>query len=218
MSTRKVVDAISQVRATLVDTTGTRWPNAELLNAYNNAVLAVVNLRPDASTKNIAFTLTPNQSKQDLPSDGLRWMDFLYDVTTGTPIRKTDRRTLDDQIPNWHKTTGPRVTNWVFDERDPKTAYIYPQPSTAADLQAIYSVAPAAVDISDFDNDTTTISIDDSYFNAIKEYMLYQAYSKDADYAANAQRAASHYSIFERTLGNKSGVDMALNPSREQAS
>ena len=42
--------------------------------------------------------------------------------------------------------------------------------------------------------------------------MLYAAYSKDADYAANAQRAASHYSIFERALGNKSGVDKAANP------
>ena len=59
---------------------------------------------------------------------------------------------------------------------------------------------------------TTTISIDDSYFNAIKEYMLYAAYSKDADYASNAQRAESHYNKFERTLGNKSGVDKAANP------
>ena len=216
MSTRKVIDAIDQVRATLVDTTGTRWPNLELLNGYNNAVLAVVNLRPDASTVNASFSLTPNQSKQELPSDGLRWMDIVYDVSSGNSIRKTDRRTLDDQIPNWHKSTGPRVTNWVFDERDPKTAYVYPQPSTAADVQIVYSVAPAAVDITDFENDTTTIGIDDSYFNAIKEYMLYQAYSKDADYAANASRASAHYSVFERALGNKSNVDLAMNPSREQ--
>ncbi|PTT95496.1 hypothetical protein DBR45_48875, partial [Pseudomonas sp. HMWF031] len=82
----------------------------------------------------------------------------------------------------------------------------------AKDIQIVYSVAPQAVSITDFENDTTTISIDDCYFNAIKEYMLYSAYSKDADYAANAQRAASHYSIFERALGNKSGVDKAANP------
>lgn len=212
MSTRKVIDAINQVRATLVDTTGTRWPDPELLNAYNNAVLAVVNLRPDASSKNIGFTLTAGQSKQVLPSDGLRWMDVVYDVSTGNAIRKTNRTTLDDQIPNWHNAAGTRVTNWVFDERDPKTIYVYPQPESAVDVQIVYSVAPAAVAISDFVNDTTTISVDDCYFNAIKEYMLYQAYSKDADYAENAQRASNHYSIFERTLGNKSGVDQAANP------
>ena len=212
MSTRKVIDAIAQVRTTLVDTTGTRWPDLELLNGYNNAVLAVVNLRPDASTKNISFTTEAGKSKQVLPSDGLRWMDIVYDVASGNPIRKTDRTTLDDQIPNWHNSTGNRVTNWVFDERDPKTAYVYPQPADAVEIQIIYSVAPSAVAITDFENDTTTISIDDCYFNAIKEYMLYSAYSKDADYAANAQRAASHYSIFERALGNKSGVDKAANP------
>ncbi len=212
MSTRKVIDAIAQVRTTLVDTTGTRWPDLELLNGYNNAVLAVVNLRPDASTKNIPFNTEAGKSKQVLPSDGLRWMDIVYDVASGNPIRKTDRTTLDDQIPNWHNSPGNRVTNWVFDERDPKTAYVYPQPSTPVEIQIIYSVAPSAVEITDFENDTTTISIDDSYFNAIKEYMLYEAYSKDADYASNAQRATAHYSKFERTLGNKSGVDQASNP------
>lgn len=211
MSTRKVIDAIAQVRTTLVDTTGTRWPDLELLDGYNNAVLAVVNLRPDASTKNISFTTEAGKSKQVLPSDGLRWMDIVYDVATGNPIRKTDRTTLDDQIPNWHNSTGNRVTNWVFDERDPKTAYVYPQPADAVEIQIIYSVAPSAVAITDFDNDTTTISIDDSYFNAIKEYMLYEAYSKDADYASNASRAAAHYNKFERTLGNKSGVDKDVN-------
>lgn len=211
MSTRKVIDAIAQVRTTLVDTTGTRWPDLELLNGYNNAVLAVVNLRPDASTKNISFTTEAGKSKQVLPSDGLRWMDIVYDVSSGNPIRKTDRTTLDDQIPNWHNSVGNRVTNWVFDERDPKTAYVYPQPADAVDIQIIYSVAPSAVNITDFENDTTTISIDDSYFNAIKEYMLYEAYSKDADYASNASRAAAHYNKFERTLGNKSGVDKDAN-------
>ena len=211
MSTRKVIDAIAQVRTTLVDTTGTRWPDLELLDGYNNAVLAVVNLRPDASTKNISFTTEAGKSKQVLPSDGLRWMDIVYDVATGNPIRKTDRTTLYDQIPNWHNSTGNRVTNWVFDERDPKTAYVYPQPADAVEIQIIYSVAPSAVAITDFENDTTTISIDDSYFNAIKEYMLYEAYSKDADYASNASRAAAHYNKFERTLGNKSGVDKDVN-------
>ena len=211
MSTRKVIDAIAQVRTTLVDTTGTRWPDLELLNGYNNAVLAVVNLRPDASTKNISFTTEAGKSKQVLPSDGLRWMDIVYDVASGNPIRKTDHTTLDDQIPNWHNSVGNRVTNWVFDERDPKTAYVYPQPADAVEIQIIYSVAPSAVNITDFENDTTTISIDDSYFNAIKEYMLYEAYSKDADYASNASRAAAHYNKFERTLGNKSGVDKDAN-------
>lgn len=212
MSTRKVIDAISQVRATLVDTTGTRWPDQELLNGYNNAVMAVVNLRPDASTKNEDFITEAGKSKQTLPDDGLRWMDIVYDVASGSPIRKTSRTTLDDQIPNWHNSIGSRVTNWVFDERDPKTVYIYPQPSVAVSIQVIYSVAPEAAVVTDFENDTTTISIDDSYFNAIKEYMLYAAYSKDADYASNAQRAESHYNKFERTLGNKSGVDKAASP------
>ena len=69
------------------------------------------------------------------------------------------------------------------------------------------------IDINKFEiENIDKIPLSNDKIEAIKEYMLYSAYSKDADYAANAQRAASHYSIFERALGNKSGVDKAANP------
>jgi Family of unknown function (DUF6682) len=212
MSNIKVVDVIERVNTIVVDTTKTRWPYEELLTWYNDAVLAVVNRRPDASIKNIDFTITPNKSKQTLPVDGLRWMDVVSNVLTGKPIRKTKRLQLDDQVPNWHKKPGGEVASYVFDERDPKTIYIYPQPTTAIDLNIFYTVAPSPVTITDFENDNTTLSIDDSYLNAIVDFMLYRAYSKDADYAANAQRAAQHYQVFQAELGDKSGIDTAFNP------
>ena len=98
MSNIKVVDVIERVNTIVVDTTKTRWPYEELLTWYNDAVLAVVNRRPDASIKNIDFTITPNKSKQTLPVDGLRWMDVVSNVLTGKPIRKTKRLQLDDQV------------------------------------------------------------------------------------------------------------------------
>lgn len=213
MSTRTVVEALDRVNTLAVDPDKTRWPYEELLGWYNDAVLAVVNLRPDANSKNAPFTLVPNSSKQTLPSDGLRWLDIVHDVATGNPIRRRDRRILDDQVPNWHKTTGPTVKSWVFDERDPKTAYVFPQPTTADSLQIVYSVAPTSVEITDFENDATTIGVDDSYFNAIVDYMLYRIYSKDADYAANGQRASAHYNAFLQAMGNKTSVDMEVSPS-----
>ena len=202
----------------MVDTTKTRWPYSELLTWYNDAVLAVVNRRPDASIKNIDFTITPDSSKQTLPDDGLRWMDIVANVASGKPVRKTKRMQLDDQVPNWHKTTGPEVASYVFDERDPKTIYIYPQPATAVDLNIFYTVAPSPVEITDFDTDDTTMSVDDSYLNAIVDFMLYRAYSKDADYAANAQRASQHYQVFQAELGDKTGVDSAFNPASGRGS
>ena len=218
MSSIKVVDVIKRVNTIVVDTTKTRWPYSELLDWYNDAVLAVVNRRPDASIKNVNFPVTPNQSKQELPSDGLRWIEVVSNASTGKPIRRTNRRQLDDQIPNWHNQNGSEVSAYVFDSRDPKSIYIYPQPTTGISLNVIYSVAPSPVAITNFETDTKTLSIDDSYLNAIVDFMLSRAYEKDADYAANAQRAQMHYQKFAAETGEKFNVDRVFNPEVTNAS
>ena len=41
--------------------------------------------------------------------------------------------------------------------------------------------------------------------------MLYRAYSKDAEYAENAQRAQNHLQIFESALGMITQADMAAS-------
>lgn len=212
MSSNRVIDIIKRVNTIVVDNTRSRWPNEELLTWYNDAILAVVNRRPDASISNVDFTVTPNQSRQILPSEGLRWIDVVANSATGKSVRRTMRRQLDDQIPAWHQSPGSDVTNYVFDERYPKTIYIYPQPTSAIQLNVIYSVAPPPTEITDFDSDSTTLSVDDSYLNAIVDFMLSRAYEKDADYAANAERAQMHYQKFQVELGEKSNIDRVFNP------
>jgi hypothetical protein len=211
MANVTVVSILDRANTILVDTTKSRWTYDELLIWYNDAVLEIVNIRPDAMMSNQVFTVTPNQSKQVLPSNGLRWLDVMYEVSTGRPITKTDRRQLDDQVPNWHKNSGD-VRAYVFDERDPKHIYIHPQPTTAVDLMVCFSVAPTAITINDFDTDTQLIQVDDNYVSALVDFVVYRAYSKDADYAANAQRAASHYQAFMQSLGQKTQTDNAYNP------
>jgi hypothetical protein len=210
MATITVVSVLDRVNTILVDVTKTRWTYEELIVWFNDAVLAVVNKRPDANVQNTSYTLTANQSKQILPTNGLRWIDVIFNEATGSPIRKTIRRQLDDQIPNWHRRTGTEPTQYVFDERDPKVIYVYPQVTTAQSVLACYSIAPTAIDIADIA--TAIIPIDDNYVNPLVDFILYRAYSKDADYAANAQRAMGHLQAFGAELGDKYQVDKAYNP------
>jgi hypothetical protein len=44
------------------------------------------------------------------------------------------------------------------------------------------------------------------------DYMLYRAYSKDAEYAANAQRAVAHFQAFQNALGVKSQTEAVSQP------
>ena len=56
------------------------------------------------------------------------------------------------------------------------------------------------------------ISIPDIYANALLDYILYRAYSKDSEYAGNAQRAQSHYGAFVNTMGVEIKATVAAAP------
>jgi hypothetical protein len=47
---------------------------------------------------------------------------------------------------------------------------------------------------------TGNISVPDIYANTLVDYVLYRAYTKDAEFAGNAQRATAHYGAFSAAL------------------
>jgi hypothetical protein len=57
-----------------------------------------------------------------------------------------------------------------------------------------------------------TIRVDDHYANAMLDYMLYRAYSKDADYAANGERAVGHYNAMQAALSGGMQMDIQSRP------
>jgi len=216
MATIKIVDVISQAETIIQDKTNTRWPKQEWLDWFNGAVLAVIGLRPDANIANEAFTLTANTALQSIPAEGLKLINVLFNATSGRQIRRIDKRMLDDQVDNWYAATGNDVDHYVYDDRDPKTFWVYPSMTAAHDVQIIYSKAPAAIVVADFGTDVQVLPIDDSYMNPILDFMLYRAYSKDSDYAQNAQRAESHLRAFQLALGAKTESDAGISASNSR--
>lgn len=210
MATVKVVDVIARAKEISQDKTDISWSSEEWLMWFNDAILAVVNARPDALIENTVFT-TSSGSKQSIPANGIRFVDLIQNAGTGTPIRQIQRRQLDDQVPIWHKKTGDEVLHFVFNPIDPKHFYIYPQPTEGHELELMYSVAPVAVKIDNFNDDTNVLPIDDVYLNPILDLMLYRAYSKDADYAENLQRAQAHQQAAYNALNVKMQGDKGAN-------
>lgn len=210
MATTKIVDLIDRAETITQDKTSVRWPKQEWLNWYNDAILFVVNHRPDKSVKNVDFVVDNTDSKQALPADALALFTVTRNKVSGRPIRQLSRNQLDDQYNDWHMHMDDDVDHYIYDERDPKNFYIYPRPTGANHvIEIIHPYAPAAIVIADFDTDTTVIGVDDSFVNALLDFMLYRAYSKDADYAANAQRAVNHLQAAESSLGIKTQADSA---------
>ena len=210
MATTKIVDLIKRCEIITQDKTSIRWPKTEWLDWYNDAILFVVNRRPDKSVKNIDFTLDITNTKQTLPADALKLFTVTRNSVSGRPIRKIRREILDDQYNDWHTHTSDDVDHFVYDERDPTSFYIYPRPTVASHvIEILYPFAPEAVIVADFETIVDTISVDDSFLNPIIDFMLYRAYSKDADYAENGQRAMSHFSAAEQAIGTKTQADSA---------
>ena len=211
MATVQVQNLLERASTIIQDTTGTRWPEAELLWWLNDAQREIVLHRPDALSVNERITVTGGQSKQNLPNDALMLIDILRNVTvaadgtvtSGDVIRRTERRVLDDQVPGWHSQSAGSIDHFVYDERDPKTFYVYPGLEADGHIEGVISKAPTDVAVGD------TITLDDIYANPMLDYILHRAYSKDADYAANAQRAVAHMTAFLNSLGVKTKSDAA---------
>lgn len=206
----RVIDIINRAQTVLQDETNTRWSKAELLDWFNDAQLAIVNRRPDTHVEHLLVTCVAG-TVQAIPPTALRLMRVLRNFT-GRPIREIDIRVLDDQIPDWHEEVGAsRVEHFAYNPLDPKTFYLYPSPAANHKVEVICSVAPVPVAISDFANDTQAMSLDDCYLNPVLDWVLYRAYSKDADYTSNAERAIMHLNAFKTALGEKTEADTAVS-------
>lgn len=213
MATITAQSLINRVKRILNDSTSVRWTEAELLDYLNDAQREVVLMRPDALTKTEAMALVASNTKQSIPSAGIRLMNVTRNMgadgnTPGRAIRLVDRAVLDTQVPDWHASTpANEVMHYVFDPVNPKVFYVYPRVSSARQIEIVYSASPVDVALTD------TIAIDDIYSNAIINYIFYRAYSKDADYAQNANLSASYWNSFVQELGLKTQVDLSTDPN-----
>jgi hypothetical protein len=222
MATVKVVDLISRAGTILQDTTNVRWPAPELQGWLNDSYREITILRPDSNTQTGEFTCVTGarQVVTTIFASALRVIEVVRNTAAGSAkgaVRLVNRQMLDDQRRNWYAETGTvDIQHYMFDPRLPKEFLVYPPATTSAKLEVVYSSVPLAHTLTEaqLTNPATTevIRIDDSYANAMLDYILYRAYSKDAEYAANAQRAMAHFQAFQSALGAAAQVNAASQP------
>jgi hypothetical protein len=211
--------AVIQRASTLLqDTTNIRWPQAELLDWLNDGQREVVLFKPNAYSRNATVALVAG-TKQSLPADALALTEVVRNMgtngtTPGAAIRLVNREILDAQVPNWHiAPASATVKHYVFNPLDPKTFYVYPpQPATGQGrVEIIYPAIPANITLAD------NILLDDIYVTVLVNYIMHRAYSKDTEYAANAQLASAYYQAFTAMLGSKTASEAATNPNARPA-
>ena len=223
MATIKVREVIKRVEDVLQDS-NVRWPRIELQNWLNESYLQIVQLRPDSNAKTGTFTCVAG-TRQSITtgfSSALRIIDIVRNLASTSDkkvVRLINRSVLDDQRPAWHTDTATvNIQNYTFDVRQPKSFFVYPPATTAAQLEVVYADLPtahalSAANLDPASSSSDVILIDDTYVSAILDWILYRAFSKDAEFAANAARAGAHYQTFMSSIGTKTQSDVASAPT-----
>lgn len=203
---------------TLQDTTSVRWPVAELVRYLNDAQREVVLYRPDAMVTTATVALSAG-ARQALPANGSKLIEVIRNSGGNKrAVRLVNRHILDAQTPNWQNATGvTEILHYTYDPRENRVFYVYPPAaSSGASVELIYSAYPTDLaepaDGALYTAVTGNISVPDIYGNALVDYVLYRAYSKDAEYAGNAQRAQAHYALFQSSVGTEASATAVVAP------
>lgn len=222
MATVKVVDLISRAQTLLKDVTAVRWSAVELQLWLNDSYREIVNIRPDANSQVGIYTCAAG-FRQVITTIFPR-AERLLEVVRNTAatsnskaVRVTDRKSMDEQLPNWLSSTASvSVERYMFDPKLPKQFLVYPPATVNSALEITYLEVPSPHTLTESQltnpSTTTVINIDDGYANAILDYILYRAYTKDSEQAGNASRAVAHYQAMLASLGAKSQSDQSAQP------
>lgn len=222
MATVKVVDLITRAQTLLLDTTATRWAAVELQYWLNDSYREIINLRPDANSQTGTFTCVAGY-RQNLTSSfatANRLLEVISNkaaLSTKQRVRLVTRQSLDSDRPGWYNEQDSiNIQLYVYDPRFATEFLVYPPAKTTTQLEVVYNTVPAAHALTEEQltnpATTTVINISDSYANAILDYILYRAYTKDSDQPSNASRAVAHYQAFQNGLGIKTQSDQAVQP------
>ena len=217
-----VQSVIDRAQTILQDTTGIRWPVVtELVLFVNDAQREIALLKPDASAVNTTVTLATG-TKQDIPSAGNRLLRVVRNMSAASggtgkrSVRLVSREILDAQTPDWHDPTVSGdaahtdvIKHYIYDEQNPRNFYVYPGVAGNSYVEIIYSANPTTV------AQNGNLSIPDIYANAVTDYVLFRAYTKDAEYAGNNQRASTHYNLFLGSVTGKGQIDAVTSPNTD---
>ena len=215
---------IHRVSDLIQDQTSVRWPANELVRWLNDAQRVIVKVRPDSMNTTATMTLAAG-SRQDLDSAGITPLPAkLIEITRNmaatsnkAAVTLVPRKILDAQTPGWHNITGSvNVMHYMFDPRDPKTFYVYPPATTAAQLEVMYAAYPTDItepaDGATWNDVTGNISLPDIYADDLVDLCLYRVYSKDSEYAGNEARAAGYLAKVTASLGAELQSTVAVQP------
>lgn len=206
---------IGRVSLILDDVNHVKYDLGHKINVINEALQALVSVRPDAAAYTATMLLATG-TKQTIPHDGVRLLKVIRNrgvsglSDAGRAIRKADMLVQDALLPDWHTTTGQTIIEeYFYDPLVPKEFYVYPPAPVAPQIGIDISYVRVLPTIT---ATTDTFPVDDYFSPAIQEWMLYSIWCGDDEQSPNYNEAQAHLNNFYQLLQAKIGSDAAVKP------
>ena len=205
----KVRSLLNRAAALLSDEEFVRWEEAELLEWLNDGQ-GVIARGPATDVYVLRDNITTAAGTvQDMPSDNIRLIDIIKDVSSGQSILQADYAMVDVLAPTWRQGTAGIAENYFYDERNPDQFELYPPQAAGRNIEILYNAQPPDATING------NITIDDDYADCLIDYMVYRALSKDTeDTATETRKADRYFQAFLVGAGFKDATDMMIEPRR----
>ena len=192
----------------LQDVANIHWSRAELLSYLNAAQAYVVAQAPEAYTLTQDVTATTaGQTQFQLSTTAVRLVE-IYHNTAGaqSAVQRIERSSLETTYPGW-RTGKPALEakHYAYDWRHPKMFWVYPPLLVGSGVRLACSMAPPTLT-----TETDSCVINDLYRMALIHYMLYSAYLKDAEVAANADRAKGLLEMCDGFIKGKRAAEQSM--------
>lgn len=242
-STVLVKDLLYKVSTQLHDLAPqfTRWTEHELVGWLNDAQRAIAKYMPSSCSRVDVVKLVPGtkQSIEQIPANrvipgdgssptavsGMALLDVRRNMgangtTPGNAIRIVDMEILDSIYPDWHTKTG-NPTQYAFRQVTPKVFYVSPGVGSSSSvwIELSYIALPTPIVANGafgFDGSSTVpISVNDTYTDDLINYVLARAYMKDAEFAANANLASAHTTLFTSSINAQVAALTGVNPNMQ---
>lgn len=205
----KVRSLLNRVAALLNDEEHIRWKEDELLEWLNDGQRAIAK-----GPATDVYVLRTNieavaGTVQSLPSDGLRLVDIIKNVSGGGAIHQSDYATVDVLSNSWRAASAAAAENYFYDERNPTEFELYPPQSGGELIEVVYNAIPGDATING------DVTINDMYADSLIDYVVYRGFSKDTeDSSPELARATAFYRAFLIGIGYKDATDAAIEPRR----
>lgn len=194
----KVADLLRRFKAIMMDPKSTRWNTAEAIDWINDAASEIVLRRPAARAVTEIIDLAQG-TYQGTSQGTAQLLDVVRNIrpdgSPGSAIRIADRQQIDDIEPSWHRRRAAPTRHYMIDERSPTTFYVYPPAQLGAKVEVLVA-KPAPPVVLEID----TLDLRMEFINAILNWMMYRAHSKDSEFS-QGNMAALHYQAFTDAIG-----------------